>query len=100
MTADDSRFFPFGKSELLKNLQIYCFQAFDLFGAASCVFRTLEIFLKRYMCGIFGIFSHSTISQNVLNVLVRNAVQCGKNSSGLITYCDLLYKFNRENYDV
>lgn len=52
------------------------------------------------MCGIFGIISHSTINQNVLNVLVRHAEQRGKDSSGLITYGDLQYKISRADYAV
>lgn len=52
------------------------------------------------MCGIFGIISQSTISQEVLNVLVRQAEQRGKDSSGLITHKDSQYKINRANYAV
>jgi hypothetical protein len=52
------------------------------------------------MCGIFGIISQSTISQDVLNVLVRHAEQRGKDSSGLITHRDSQYKITRADYAV
>lgn len=52
------------------------------------------------MCGIFGIISQSTISPDVLHVLVRHAEQRGKDSSGLITHRDSQYKITRADYAV
>ncbi len=52
------------------------------------------------MCGIFGVISPSTISQNVLNVLIRHAEQRGKDSSGLITHDGFQYKISRADFAV
>lgn len=52
------------------------------------------------MCGIFGIVSSSPVSEDDLGVLVKQAQQRGRDSSGLLTYGVKGYQAYRADYPI
>lgn len=52
------------------------------------------------MCGIFGIVSSSPVIEDELNVLVKQALQRGRDSSGLVTYVGDTYHIYRADYPI
>lgn len=52
------------------------------------------------MCGIFGIVSSGKISESDLSVLVRQAEQRGRDSSGLVKLADSGYQIFRADYPI
>lgn len=52
------------------------------------------------MCGIFGIVSSSPVSENDLGVLVKQAQQRGRDSSGLLTFEGEAYQAYRADYPI
>jgi len=50
------------------------------------------------VCGIFGIISSSIVPKADLAILVDHSLQRGRDSSGLITFNDMVYSIHRADY--
>jgi glucosamine--fructose-6-phosphate aminotransferase (isomerizing) len=52
------------------------------------------------MCGIFGIVSNSSVSNDHLSVLIKRSQQRGRDSSGLVVFDGIKYAAHRADYPI
>lgn len=52
------------------------------------------------MCGIFGVIANKKVKKSALQVLVNQARQRGRDSSGLVFIRDGIYQVKRADYDI
>lgn len=52
------------------------------------------------MCGIFGVISLSAVLEEELGILVKHALQRGRDSSGLVTFVKNSYRIDRADYTI